>query len=73
MDKTNKFLKILNHFSETKDAFSLDYHATNLTFDVIGAVAMGEDMNAQAIEPKDQGELVRLFKELTNSMLIKRN
>ena len=41
-----------------------DFHTTNLTFDVIGAVTMDQDMDAQAVDPKDQGDIVRWMKDI---------
>lgn len=67
LDKAEKYLKILNHFASTGEAFSLDHHTTNLTFDIIGAVSMGEDVNAQHLDPNQQSHLIRMFKELIKS------
>lgn len=68
LDKANLYLQILDHFALTKEQFQLDQHTTNLTFDIIGAVTMGVDMNAQQRDPKQQGELVRVYKQLIKSM-----
>ncbi|KAI0399829.1 cytochrome P450 [Xylaria palmicola] len=62
--KTMRYLDILDTFALTGQAFSLDRHTTNLTFDIIGAVAMDEDMKAQNIDQASQGELIRMFKDM---------
>ncbi|KAK2591231.1 hypothetical protein QQS21_011073 [Conoideocrella luteorostrata] len=64
LQKAQTYLKILDHFADEGRSFSLDQHTTNLTFDIIGAVTMGEEMNAQQLDPRQQGELVGMFKEL---------
>lgn len=42
----------------------MDYHTTNLTFDIIGAVTMGEEMDAQTLQPSEKGDIVRWMKEI---------
>ncbi|KAK8045466.1 cytochrome P450 [Apiospora rasikravindrae] len=64
VDKAAPFVDTLDNYAQTGEAFSLDEIATNLTFDVIGAVTMGEDMEAQHLDPARQGELVRNFRAL---------
>lgn len=64
LGKTEKYIKILDHFADNGEAFSMDFHTTNLTFDVIGAVTMDQDMDAQALDPKNQGDIVRWMKEI---------
>ncbi|KAJ5747086.1 uncharacterized protein N7511_008782, partial [Penicillium nucicola] len=63
LDKTQLFLERLDHLATTGEEFSLDDLCTNLTFDIIGAVTMDTNMDAQLGEEK-QGELVRLYREL---------
>lgn len=63
------YLDNLDYFSRTGEVFSLDHHTTNLTFDIIVAVTMGEDARAQRRNPSEQSELIHLFKELIKSML----
>ncbi|KAK8053332.1 cytochrome P450 [Apiospora saccharicola] len=62
VDKAGPFIKLLDKFARTRDVFSLDEITTNLTFDVIGVVTMGEDMEAQHMDPTRQGEMIRNFK-----------
>ncbi|KAG8425928.1 hypothetical protein J3459_008622 [Metarhizium acridum] len=64
LEKAQTYVKILDHFAESGESFALDQHTTNLTFDIIGIVTMGEDMNAQHVDPTQQGELIKRFKEL---------
>ncbi|OTB07439.1 hypothetical protein M426DRAFT_20136 [Hypoxylon sp. CI-4A] len=64
VSKVNKYLENIDEFAKSGDVFQLDGLTTNLTFDIIGAVAMDEEMNAQ--EPR-QGMLVRMFKELVKT------
>ncbi|KAK8131103.1 hypothetical protein PG984_007541 [Apiospora sp. TS-2023a] len=62
VDKAGPFIRLLDNFARTREVFSLDEITTNLTFDVIGVVTMGEDMKAQHMDPTLQGEMIRNFK-----------
>ncbi|KAK8004008.1 hypothetical protein PG989_003727 [Apiospora arundinis] len=62
MDKMTPYLENIDSFVRSGKTFSLDELTTNLTFDIIGAVSISEDMHAQ--HANQQGELVRMFKEL---------
>lgn len=42
----------------------MEDYTTNLTFDIIGAVTMGEDMNAQHVDASKGGSLIAATKEL---------
>lgn len=53
------FLGHLDRLARTGEEFSLDELCTNLTFDIIGAVTMGQDLKAQV--PGQQSELLTLF------------
>ncbi|KAJ8112514.1 hypothetical protein ONZ43_g5377 [Nemania bipapillata] len=64
---TKPYLDILDTFSRTGEAFSFDLHTTNLTFDVIGAVAMGEDLRSQHIDQALEGDMIRMFKEMIST------
>uniref|UniRef100_A0A1Y1MQQ1 Cytochrome P450 n=1 Tax=Photinus pyralis TaxID=7054 RepID=A0A1Y1MQQ1_PHOPY len=64
LEKAQTYLEILDHFANTGESFSLDQHTTNLTFDIIGIVTMGEDVNAQQVDSAQQGELIKGYKEL---------
>ncbi|KAM7215176.1 Cytochrome P450 [Rhypophila decipiens] len=67
VDKAGIFLRNLDHFAATQQDFSLMKIATNLTFDVIGAVVMDMDLNAQCLDEAEQGELVSLHLDLIES------
>lgn len=59
LDKTRHFLGHLDRLAAAGEAFSLDELCTNLTFDIIGAVTMGQDLGAQV--PGAPSELLALF------------
>ncbi|KAI0391558.1 cytochrome P450 [Xylariaceae sp. FL0594] len=67
LETTRPYLKILDTFARTQEAFSLDLHTTNLTFDVIGAVAMEEDLQSQHIDQSRQGDMIRMFKQMIST------
>ncbi|KAI0883929.1 cytochrome P450 [Annulohypoxylon maeteangense] len=62
--KAAPYLQILDELAHAGEVFQFDQPTTNLTFDIIGAVAMDEDMGAQHQDPAHQGELIRMFEEL---------
>lgn len=64
LEKTLIFVKHLDALAQTGEEFSFATLATNLTFDIIGAVVIDVDLEAQSLDPKHQGELVRLYSEL---------
>ncbi|KAJ0109374.1 hypothetical protein J7T55_000299 [Diaporthe amygdali] len=64
MEKTKPYLKAIDGFVSSGEDFPLDQLTTNLTFDVIGAVTMGEDMNAQEFASSGQDQLINMFKEM---------
>ncbi|KEY72659.1 hypothetical protein S7711_09159 [Stachybotrys chartarum IBT 7711] len=64
LDKASLYLDILDALARSGDTISMDQITTNLTFDIIGAVTMGEDMSAQHLDPAQQGEMIRVYKEL---------
>ncbi len=70
LEKAETYIETLDHFADTGENFSLDQHTTNLTFDIIGIVTMGEDMNAQQLDLTRQGELLQIFKELIKSVYV---
>lgn len=49
----------LDRFAQSGEEFSLEEYATNLTFDIIGQVTMGQDFKAQV--PGEQNELLTSF------------
>ena len=65
--KMTPYMEIIDQFVRSGETFSLDEITTNLTFDVIGAICMDENMHAQYTDPSRQGELVRMFKQLIKS------
>ncbi|KAG8157057.1 hypothetical protein KVR01_013047 [Diaporthe batatas] len=68
IEKAMPYFAVLDGFSRTGEEFSLDEATTNLTFDVIGAVTMGEDMNAQDFASSGRDQLINMFKEMIKSM-----
>ncbi|KAI1432946.1 cytochrome P450 [Xylaria sp. CBS 124048] len=64
LDKTLPFIAHLDHYARTQEEFSFVYLVINLTFDIIGSIVMDTDLDAQHLDPSDQGELVRVFSEL---------
>lgn len=70
VEKCTPYIDILDGYVASGKTFSLDEPTTNLTFDIIGAVIMGEDMNAQHLNPADQGDIIVPTKQLIKSGLI---
>ncbi|KAK3938018.1 putative sterigmatocystin biosynthesis P450 monooxygenase stcS [Diplogelasinospora grovesii] len=64
LDKTWLFLRHLDGYARTGEEFPLDKLATNLTFDIIGAVVMDVNFDAQHLDKARQGEFIRLYSEL---------
>ncbi|KAI0201797.1 cytochrome P450 [Astrocystis sublimbata] len=64
LDKTAQFIEHLNALATSGEEFPLVDLAINLTFDIIGAVVLDADLEAQTLDPSSQGELVRLYIEL---------
>ncbi|KAK7748673.1 hypothetical protein SLS53_000694 [Cytospora paraplurivora] len=63
LDKTQIFLNRLDHYANTGEEFLLDELCVTLTFDVIGAVTMGKDFNAQL--PGQQSEILLSFRGIS--------
>ncbi|KAM7210434.1 cytochrome P450 52A11 [Rhypophila decipiens] len=61
LDKVSLFLDHLDRHVATGEEFSLQSHATDLTFDIIGRVALDFDMDAQTAHPT---EFMRRFRIL---------
>lgn len=61
------FLKYLDEFSTSGEAFSLEQLMSNLTLDIIVAAVMGAELNAQQLDSSKQGELARLFTEIVKT------
>ena len=65
LEKTSTFVRHLEALAKTGKEFPLVTLAINLTFDIIGAVVMDVDLEAQPLDVHSpQGELVRLYIEL---------
>ncbi|KAI1455996.1 cytochrome P450 [Annulohypoxylon moriforme] len=64
IEKATPYMQILDKLAHDGATFQFDQLTTNLTFDIIGAVTMDEDMGAQHLDPTCQGELILMFKEL---------
>ena len=67
LEKTWVFLDRLEKFAETGEEVPLLNSLINLTFDIIGAVVMDADLNAQKTNDKDKGELIRVYNELAGT------
>lgn len=66
LEKTQFFLRNMDALAKSGQEFPLDLPCTNLTFDIIGAVAMDVDLNAQ-LPTSEQSELVTLFRTLAET------
>ncbi|GIC86206.1 cytochrome P450 [Aspergillus udagawae] len=66
LEKTVPFFETLDRYAQSGEEFSLAGTCTNLTFDIIGAVTMDEDLGAQLPIDK-QSEMVKLYLELAAS------
>ncbi|KAI1078699.1 cytochrome P450 [Whalleya microplaca] len=67
LDKTTSFIEHLDSFVRTGSDFSLVPLGVNLTFDIIGAVVMGEDLRAQHTSTSNQSELIQTYRELLSA------
>ncbi|KAI0378394.1 cytochrome P450 [Hypomontagnella monticulosa] len=67
IEKTEPFWAHLDRSSASGEEFSLETLISNLTFDVIGAAVMEVNLNAQAMGPSKQSEVIRLFRELVQT------
>ena len=61
LDKVSQFVHHLDTFAHSGEEFSLQSYATDLTFDIIGRVALDADMRAQEQQPSD---FMRVFRTL---------
>lgn len=62
LDKTRFFLDHLDRYSQTGEEFCLDELCVTLTFDIIGAVTMGQDFKAQI--PGKQSDILLSFRAI---------
>ncbi|KAK4461333.1 cytochrome P450 [Cladorrhinum samala] len=67
MEKTDQFIDILDGHAASGDEVAVMPLIMNLTFDVIGAVVMGVDLNSQSSDRP--GELIQLFDQLLSTYL----
>ncbi|RYP51946.1 hypothetical protein DL768_002822 [Monosporascus sp. mg162] len=67
LEKMEPFWGYLDQHATSKKEISLEKLISNLTFDVIGAVVMEVQLNAQHLDRSKQGELIRLFGELVQT------
>ncbi|KAF2146341.1 uncharacterized protein K452DRAFT_340986 [Aplosporella prunicola CBS 121167] len=66
MDKTKQFVARLDNLARKGEEFGLDGLCIDLTFDIIGAVTMDVDLDAQRPR-EEQSEIVRYYRDLTTS------
>ncbi|KAK0741392.1 cytochrome P450 [Schizothecium vesticola] len=67
LDKTDVFVERLDAYAASGATFGLLKPLINLTFDIIGAVVMDHDCNAQALAESDRGDLVKLYDALVHT------
>ncbi|KAK5655633.1 hypothetical protein OQA88_5564 [Cercophora sp. LCS_1] len=67
LNKTWIFLNHLDSFAGSGEVFSVTSLLINLTFDIIGAVVMDADFDAQHLNKADRGKLIRLYDELVST------
>ncbi|KAL3446037.1 cytochrome P450 [Aspergillus insuetus] len=65
LDRVQRFIDILDGHAISAEVFALDELCINLTFDIIGAVTMDTDLNAQGITGT-QSPIVSTFRELVS-------
>ena len=61
--KTETFVQQLDKLVESGKEFELGQKIINLTFDIMCAVVLNEDLNAQQEDLSRRGELIKLFSE----------
>lgn len=64
VDKTSIFIEHLDRYASTGAEFPLNKVTINLTFDIIGAITMGVDFDAQHSESSRQGQFIQLYDQL---------
>jgi len=67
LGKLPPFLQLMDKYATTGEVFSLSKPIINLTFDIIGAVVMDTDADAQHEKDEDRSQLIRLFDELSQT------
>ncbi|KAE8351569.1 cytochrome P450 [Aspergillus coremiiformis] len=68
LEKAQYFLRKLDKYAQSGEEFALEELCIDLTFDIIGAVTMDENLDAQLDNP---GELTHLYRQLTASFQVK--
>ncbi|KAK3291807.1 cytochrome P450 [Chaetomium fimeti] len=66
LDKTDIFMEHLDRYALSGDEFPMLRNTINLTFDIIGAVTMDVEFDAQRAESSGQGEFIKLYDQLLN-------
>lgn len=69
LDKTMILVGHLERMAKTGEEFSLVTLGVNVAFDIIGAVVMDVDLEAQTEHPSKQGQLVQQYTALFNTYL----
>ena len=64
LDKTSIFLERLDGLASSGTEYPLNKLTINLTFDIIGAITMDVDFDAQHSESLGQGHFIRLYDQL---------
>lgn len=67
LDKVPRFIEQLDKRASTGEVFSLSKPIVNLTFDIIGAVIIDTDADAQHEKDEERGQMIRLFDELSQT------
>jgi cytochrome P450 len=65
--KVPRFVELMDKRARTGEAFPLAKPIVNLTFDIIGAVVLDLDVDAQHDNDSDRGQLIQLFEQLSQS------
>ncbi|KAK0638511.1 cytochrome P450 [Cercophora newfieldiana] len=65
--KLPRFIELLENKAKTGGEFPLAKPIINLTFDIIGAVVIDTDTDAQHEKDEDRGGMIRLFDELSQT------
>jgi cytochrome P450 len=64
LDKTSIFVGRLDHYASSGEEFPLNKLTINLTFDIIGAITMDVDFDAQHSGSSKQGHFIGLYDQL---------
>jgi cytochrome P450 len=61
MDKVDIFLGQMDDAARTGETIVLGHRLRNLTFDIMGAVVLDEDLRAQELDPARRGALIQIY------------